>query len=892
MLSAGTRFGPYEIVSAIGAGGMGEVYKARDTRLDRTVAIKVLPAMLALDSQFRERFEREAKSISSLNHPNICTLHDVGHHEGTEYLVMEFLDGESLAARLTRGALPLSEALRIGVEIAGALDKAHRQGIVHRDLKPGNVMLTKTGSKLLDFGLAKIGPSAVLSGAAQTALVTSIKPADASPPLTVQGTILGTFQYMAPEQVEGDEVGARSDIFAFGSLLYEMFTGRKAFSGKSQASLLGAILKDDPPPVSQLQPLAPPALDYLVRTCLAKDPDARFQTAHDLLLQLKWIAEGGSAAGVPAPVVAHRRNRERTAWIIAAALGVLCLGASAISVMHLGEAPPLVEPVQFQITSPEGSLFGGAVPQFAVSPDGRQLVYSATQQSASVLWIRPIGALVARPLPGTELASFPFWSADSRFIGFFAAGKLKKVQASGGPPVPLCDAPNGRGGTWNKDNVIVFAPSPSGPLHRISSAGGVSSVLTELAQGETTHRWPVFLPDGDAFLFYGGTPPAATELRAGSLRAGSASAAIGIAAESGVTYSAGHVLFSRGGSLMAQAFDPETRQATGDPFPITDQVGTDSVGFSSFSASAGGLLAYARGSARPRARLTWFDRAGKAIDQVGDAGEYYNLSLSPDERRVGVSLQTGSPPNRDVWLLDLARGGAPSRFTFDPASEGLPIWSPGGDQIAFGSTRAGAWSPYTKMASGGGQEVLAFPSTITSYPMDWSLDGEFLAISQQAGQTGQDLAVLPLSGEKKLELFLQTPFNEDNPAFSPDGKWIAYDSNESGRIEVYVRPFPSAAGQYMVSRNGGSQPLWRRDGKELFFVSPDGALMAASITTAKDFERGVPQTLFPAGVVFTGNRRQYAVTKDGKRFLAIVPEQRTSPSPITVVINWIAALQK
>ena len=891
MLPAGTRFGPYEIGDAIGAGGMGEVYKARDTRLERTVAIKVLPPMLALDPQFRERFEREAKSISSLNHPNICTLHDVGNHEGTEYLVMEFLDGETLAARLAKGPMPLPEALKIGIEIAGALDKAHRQGIVHRDLKPGNVMLTKAGSKLLDFGLAKIGPVGVLSSAAPTAMATSPRPAAGAPALTAQGTILGTFQYMSPEQVEGEEADARSDIFALGAVLYEMFTGRKAFSGKSQASLLGSILKDDPSAVSQVQPQAPPALDYLVRTCLAKDPDARFQTAHDLLLQLKWISEGGSAAGVPAPVVAHRRNRERTAWIAAAAFGVLFLAAAVVSVMHLREAPPVVEPIQFTIGSPEGSLFLGQAPQLAVSPDGRQIAFVASQQAVNVLWVRPIGTLLARPLAGTEGATYPFWSGDSRFIGFFAGGKLRKVQASGGPSVTLSDAASGRGGAWNTDNAIVFAPMSSGPLYRTTSAGGVAVALTELGQGATTHRWPVFLPDGVHFLFYAGNPPGVADIRVGSL-SDSTSSSIGLASESGPGFSAGHVLFLRAGSLMAQAFDPASRRTKGDPFPVAEQLSSDAATFASFSASPDGLLAYATGSARPSARLTWFDRAGKILGVAGDPGEYFNVSLSPDERRVAVSLQTGSPANRDVWLIDLARAGTPSRFTFDASGDGLPIWSPHADQIAFASSRSGTWNVYLKVAGGGGQEALAFQASVTSFPMDWSMDGRFVAVSQQSAATGMDLSVMPLSGDKKLQPFLQTPFNEDDPAFSPDGRWVAYASNETGRTEVYVRPFPAAAGQYMVSRNGGSQPRWRHDGRELFFLAPDGTMMAAGIPVAKDFEARVAEPLFPTGVAFTGNRRQYDVAKDGKRFLVIVPERRTSPSPITVLVNWLAALQK
>jgi Tol biopolymer transport system component len=889
---------------------MGEVYKAKDTRLDRTVAVKVLPAALAADAEFRERFEREAKSISALNHANICTLHDVGRErprpargasprdaereasgggvptsaekDEVDFLVMEFLDGETLAARLAQGALPLAEALKIAAEIAGALDKAHRQGIVHRDLKPGNVMLTKAGSKLLDFGLAKTG-SAAASGAYATVLPT------AAAPLTAQGTLLGTFQYMAPEQIEGEQADARSDIFAFGVVLYEMLTGRKAFSGKTQASLFGAILKDEPPPVSQVQPVVPPALDYVIRTCLAKDPDARFQTAHDLLLQLKWITEGGSGAGLPAPVTAHRRRRERLAWMAAAGLGAAFLVTAAIAVIHFREAAPVVDPVQFTMTTPENTLFAGQTPQFAVSPDGRQVVFVATERTP-MLWVRQLSTLVARPLPGTEQATYPFWSPDSRFIGFFAGGKLKKVPAGGGPPVALCDAPGGRGGTWNRENVILFTPTPNSPLLRVASAGGTATPVTALDKNATSHRWPQFLPDGRHFLFLSGTPGTASEIRVGTFDQTDTTAVA--ASDTNAMYAAGHLLLVRSGSLMAHPFDPDRLHVTGDPYPVAEQVGVDAAVHAAYSASDTGVLAYARGSTRPTARLTWFDRAGKVLGTAGDPGEYSNIAISPDERRVAASLATGTPANRDIWLIDLARAGTPSRFTFDPAQDGIPIWSPEGAQVAFVSNRGGAYNIYIKVASGGGQEELVAKSDVTDFVTDWSRDGKTLAYSKQTGTTGSDLWVLPMTGDKKPVLFLQTPYNEDDPQFSPDGRWVAYTSNESNTPEVYVRPFPAAPGQYQVSRKGGSQPQWRFDGKELFFLAPDGMLMSATVATTKGFEADVAKPLFPTGVVFTGNRHQFAVSKDGTRFLVIVPEQRTSPAPITVVLNWPAAVQK
>jgi Tol biopolymer transport system component len=893
---------------------MGEVYRARDTRLDRTVALKVLPAALAADPEFRERFAREAKSISALSHPNICTLFDVGEApaascqppaaspETVHYLVMEYLEGETLGTRLERGALPLADALTIAIEIASALDKAHRQGIVHRDLKPGNIMLVKSGgarsgvtqAKLLDFGLAKTGPAAAVSAAAPTALAAS--PGPTAPPLTAHGTILGTIQYMAPEQVEGEEADARTDLFAFGAVLFEMLTGRRAFAGKSQAGLLGAILKEQPPPVSRIAPVAPPALDHVVGACLAKDPDARFQSAHDLLLQLRWIAEGGSAAGVAAPVVAHRRNRERFAWVTAA-FGVVLVIAATLIVPHLREAAPVVNPIEFPISVPENSFFAGTAPQFAVSPDGRQVVFVASLDAVQVLWVRSLSTALARPLPGTERATYPFWSHDSRFIAFFAAGKLKKVALSGGPPAEICPAPADRGGTWNRDNVILFSPTYDSPILRVASAGaGTAAPVTALGTGEMSHRWPSFLPDGRHFLFFVGTGDGATgEIRAGSLDSKDTVAVV--ASDSNGLYAQGHVVFVRGGTLMAQPFNPDTRQPTADAFPVAEQVTVDNAAYGAYSLSTTGVLTYARGAGRRQ--VTWFDRTGTSIGVVGEPGDNANMSLSPDERRAAVSLQKGKPANRDIYMIDLTRdGGVSSRFSFDPASENVPIWSPDGTQIAFSSNRdGGTHHIYVKAVSGTGQEELWLKSATTKYVTDWSRVGQFLAFTSQAPATatGMDLWVLPLSGEKKPSLFLQTPFNEDNAVFSPDVHWIAYDSNENGTAtQIYVRPFPAAPGQapYQISSNGGVQPMWRDDGTELFFLAPDGALMAASISTEKGFEFGSPKALFPTGVVFTGNRRLYAVAKGGKRFLLVVPEQRFSSSPINVVVNWLERLRE
>jgi len=886
-LAAGARFGPYEIVSAIGAGGMGEVYKGKDTRLDRTVAIKVLPAELATDAQFRERFEREAKSISALNHPNICTLHDVGRDNHVDFLVMEYLEGETLAARLAKGRLGLPEALRIATETASALDTAHRHGIVHRDLKPGNVFLVRNAgssvpptAKLLDFGLAKVGPSGGLLGTAATALAPGLFGAAQGGPLTAQGTILGTLQYMAPEQIEGDEADARTDIFAFGVVLYEMLTGRKAFEGKSQASLLGAILKDQPPPISTIQPVSPPALDYLVRTCLAKDRGDRFQSAHDLLLQLRWIAEGGSAAAVPAPIVSRGRSREWFAWTIAAVLGAIAVG---LAVMHLRETPAPADPVQFTITPEKNSTLAGG--PFAISPDGRQLAFVASTQGLPMLWVRPLAALAARALPGTEGASQPFWSPESLYVGFFADGKLKRVNVSGGSPTVVCNAQtsaSGTGGTWNRHNVIVFG-SLASSLLKVDAAGGMSTPVTTLGK-DSSHRLPSFLPDGQHVLYLA-LRGASRELRVASL--GTTDTTSLGAAESNALYSSGHLLFSRGGTLMAQPFDPSTLQPHGDPFPVAEQVPVNGFGRALFSVSPTGVLAYFGGSALAMSRLTWMDRAGKPLRIVGELGAYGNLSLSPDEHRVAVAMSAGSPPNRNIWVIDLTRADTPTQLTFDPATEADPIWSPDGSQVLYNSNRDGSFnSAFQRSADGGGQEVPVVKGQSISAP-DWSHNGRFLVFASDG-----DLRVLPLSGDRKSGVFLTRPSAEGSPAFSPDDRWIAYDSDAQVRFEVYVRSFSPGGGEYKISRNGGWAPRWRQDGKEIFFLALDGTMMVAEVTLGKEPHFTVPQVLFPTPLLKTNNQHTYAVTKDGQRFLLPVPDQRQAAVPITVVLNWPGMVKK
>src|SRR5215469_10952170 len=624
-LSSCTKLGPYEIQSPLGAGGMGEVYRARDTRLDRSVAVKILPGHLSVSPEAKQRFEREARAISSLNHPNICTLYDVGHQDGTDYLVMEYLEGETLAARLIKGPLAPDLVLKYGIEICEGLETAHRRGVVHRDLKPGNVMLTKLGAKLMDFGLAKALPTEKPPSEGLTATLMS---PEGSQPLTARGMVVGTFQYMAPEQVEGKEADARSDVFALGAVLYEMATGKKAFTGKNQASIVAAILASEPQAISAVRPMSPPVLDRVVKICLTKDPDERWQTAHDVKLQLQWIAEGGSQAGVPAPVVARRKNRELLMTIVAA----IALATSLVMTgLYLSRRAAQPHAIRSYIKPAVNTTFilSGPGSGFALSPDGLRLVYSALREDGkSLLFVRPLDSLQAQPLVGTEGGALPFWSPDSRYIGFFAGGKLKKVEASGGPPLTLCDAPSPRGGSWGRNGVIIFTPSLNTPLYRVSDSGGVATPITELdlKKNQTTHRWPYFLPDGHHFLFVSGTPFLPRENPTNAIEVGSLDSKerkFLMFTHAGAAYAAGHIFFLRQNTLMAQPFDPKDLVFTGDASPVADPVFEDTGTVRSvFSVSDSGTLAYVEGSSAAARKLIWVDRVGKKVAEIEGAEAY------------------------------------------------------------------------------------------------------------------------------------------------------------------------------------------------------------------------------------------------------------------------------
>ena len=888
-LAAGTKLGPYEILSPLGAGGMGEVYKARDTRLGRDVAIKVLPTHLSDNPDLKARFEREAKAISQLTHPHICTLYDVGSDAGVDFLVMELLEGQSLAERLDRGALPTDQVLKFGVEIADALDRAHRAGIVHRDLKPGNVMLTKSGVKLLDFGVAKI--AAVEKAPSD---LSSLPTEMASRPLTEKGTVMGTFQYMAPEQLEGREADARSDIFAFGCVLYEMATGRKAFSGASQASLVTAIMSKEPEPISAVAPMAPPALDRLVKSCLAKDPEDRWQSARDVRNELAWIAQAGSQAGVAAPVAARRKSRERVAWIAAAgaALAAVVLGAVAL---RLASKP--VEIVKASLLPPDKSHFafsGDNAGPLTVSPDGRSIAFVVGGDKRPMLYVRRLDGDESTVLPGTEDATFPFWSADSRSIGFFAQGKLKRVDvASGGVTATICDAANPRGGSWSRDGVILFAPDTRVGLFRVPASGGAPVPVTKVdSASHTTHRWPAFLPDGKHFLYlaadHNDVQGEKTAIHFASLDGKENRRVVHTLA--GALYSSGRLLYLRENTLLAQPFDPSSGRLSGEGVPVVEGVHFDlQTWHGVFGASEGGVLAYQSGASAIGNRLVWYDREGKQVGTLGEKSNYYgSVRLSPDGRRAGAAI--GDPG--DIHIFDIA-SGLSTRLTFSHSSTQMGAWSPDGHQIVFSSIRkVGRFAMYVKSSSGAAAEQLKLAAPDAGYiATDWSRDGRYVVLLRNA-PAKRWLHLLSLEDGKLKELLSDHEGDEGDATFSPDSRWVAYQVFTSGAPTIFVSPVGGGGGKWQVSTTGGYAPRWRGDGKELYFITPrDLTLMAAKVEgTGSEFHVGETTALFPTRAISNPNYA-YDVSADGERFLVSCADVEPS-APVTLVLNWPAAQKK
>ncbi len=879
-LASGTKLGPYEIQSALGAGGMGEVYRARDTRLERDVAVKVLPTNLSSDPSLRQRLEREAKAVSKLSHPHICTLYDIGHQDGVDFLVMELLEGETLEQRLMRGALPPEQTIRLAAQIANALAKAHKLGIVHRDLKPANVMLTKTGAKLMDFGLAKQSGPAPLAAALTEMTMEQAK-------LTSEGMLVGTFQYMAPEQLEGKEADPRTDIFSLGELIYEMATGKPAFSGKSRASLIAAILTAEPQPMANLQPMTPVALERVVKKCLAKDPDERWQSASDLASELNWIAEGGSRPGEAMRVPAGHTKWERATWMLAATFFLLTLASGAawwtsshrrLSTMYFHASVPF------------------AANDVALSPDERTLVMVAYSAAANdyMLWTYEVGGRRTTSLDGTQGAAYPFWSPDGKSIGFFADGKLKKVDVSGGQVQVLCDAPNGRGGAWNRDGTIVFAPDALGALLRVSSSGGSPAELTKLdtSRSESGHRWPVFLPDGKHFIYLAANfsgRPGINAIFLGSLD--STEKRFLVSTSANAFYSEpGYLLYMREKTLVAQSFDLRHFALSGEPHTLSDEVlYFPQVYRAVFSVSGSETLVTQTGKGVYLSQLTWFDRSGKPVATIGKPAWYNNVQLSPDGRKVAADQTDQDGRNVDVWVLDPARD-ATTRLTFDPALDTTPVWSPDGKKIVISSNRSLNFRLYLKNADGSGSdEEIAEAGNDAFNSLDWSRDGKYV-LARRANA----LWYLTLP-ERALKPFIQAKWVVKGAQFSPDGRWVAYASNESGSMEVYVAPFPGGNGKWQVSSGGGQEPRWRKDGRELFYLSRDSKMMAAPVSMGASFESGSPVALFQT------HRRQpissqdifsYDVSADGQRFLIATKVDEGNTAPLSILLNWASAMEK
>lgn len=877
-LPAGTKLGTYEVRSAIGAGGMGEVYQAHDTKLGRDVAIKVLPEAFAHDPERLARFQREAKMLAQLNHTNIATIYGLEHSNDTHYLVMELVPGDTLQRRVQRdGAVPIEEALAIAKQIAEALEAAHEKGIIHRDLKPANVKLTPEGKvKVLDFGLAKafagdtstedMGNSPTLSMAA-----------------TMQGVILGTAAYMSPEQAKGKAVDKRTDIFAFGCVLYELLTGKPTFHGEDITDILAAVVRAEPD-WSRLPEATPHAIRTLLGRCLRKDRRQRLPDAGAARIEIE------EALAAPATVEPDAPQLLRpVGWIALAAILLLALAAS--SFVHFREAPPAPPPeMRTEIVTPPTS----DPVSFALSPDGRQIVFVASGDGTARLWLRRLDVTSAQPLGGTEGASDPFWSPDNRSVGFFAGSKLKRIDIGGGSPQTLTDAIN-RGGTWGPDGTILFTRNVSSPLSRIPASGGGPVAVTKLEK-QNSHRFPQFLPGGQKFLFYAQGSSEAAGIYLGSLDSPETKR-LAAADTAGVYSPEGWLLFIRGGTLQAQRLDLGRGILTGDPVTVADPVAFDSDNVGALSVSASGLVAYRAGGAGQR-QLVWFDRSGKTMGTLGapDANNLMAPSLSPDGRQAAVFRTVQGSAN--IWLLDATRI---TRFTFDPNLDRYPIWSPDGSRIVFDSNRKGHRDLYVKPSNGAGSEDLLVESAQDKGVDDWSHDGRFLLFHSSDPQTFYDLWMLPMEGDRKPFVFLKTNFDERRAQFSPDGHWVVYTSNESGRYEIYLRPFNGNApgaptgGQWQVSTSGGISPKWRADGKELYYIAPDGKLMAVPIATSSaTIAPGTPVALFQTRIaggatdVSFGN--EYDVSNDGRFLINTVLED--AASPITLLQNWTAGLKK
>lgn len=883
--SPGTKVGRYEIRSKIGEGGMGVVYRARDEKLSRDVAIKVLPASFADNHDRLQRFEQEAQAAGTLNHPNILAIYDLGMHEGAPYVVSELLEGESFRDLLAHRHPPTRKAIDYSLQIAHGLAAAHEKGIVHRDIKPDNLFLTNDERvKILDFGLAKLTqPSNDIT--AQTDIAT--RRVHTNP-----GAVMGTAGYMSPEQVRAAAVDHRSDIFSFGAVLYEMLSGRRAFHGDSAIETLNAILKEEPPELSSTNSNIAPALERVVWHCLEKNPDRRFQSATDVAFALESLSGVTShpsqqtLIGVKALPALRNRTRERLIWL--GVTSILFIVAVAFAVAYFSRQPANQRSVRLALATPDNTTLPSNI---TVSPDGQRVAFVATNtEGKHLLWVRPLDSLTAQPLAGTDGAQTPFWSPDSRLIGYFANRKLFRIDASGGRPQGLCDVGEYSGGAWNRDGVILFGGLEG--LHRVSAQGGTPQLVTKISPQEEAHRWPSFLPDGRHFVFLADADTTQHHnIRVGSFDSQDTQILFG--AISRIAFARpGYLLYVNQGTLVAVPFDTSSLKVTGDPVTVAERIAEvgDNHEFD-FSVSDDGTLAYQTGSVA--SQFTWFDRTGRKLGIVGEPNGSDYVTLSPDGNSAAAGLLDADGRESDVWLYDLTRGTT-SRLTFDPQGDGTPLWSPDGTRIVFGSNRSGAGQVdlYEKAASGAGDEQVLFKSAAAKFATSWSRDGQFILFENWLPQSKGAIWTLSMSGNHEAKPLLQAnAFNQGTGQFSPDGHFLAYISDESGRLEVYVQRFPLSSDKWQISTGGGLQPLWRGDGKELFFITEDKKLMAVDIRTEGKFESGIPRELFQ-GNMKTGLGYSYAVTADGQRFLMSAPLDAPAGAPMTIVLNWTSGLKR
>jgi serine/threonine protein kinase/Tol biopolymer transport system component len=882
----GKKLAHYEVVDKIGAGGMGEVYRAHDTKLGRDVALKILPDMFSRDPERLARFEREARLLAALNHTNIAGIYGLEHDGHQHFLALELVDGEDLSKRIGRGPVAVDETLQMSRQIALALETAHEQGIVHRDLKPGNIVVTPDGDvKVLDFGLAKALDT---EGSGVTDLSHSPTIMTGA---TMQGVILGTAAYMSPEQARGKRVDKRADIWAFGCVVYELLSGKHCFNGETVSDTLASVLAREPE-WENLPGDTPVFLRKLIERCLNKDPKLRLRDIGEARILIDRFMAGdiheefstGESVEVSAPP-----RRSFLPWLVAAVFAVAAAGVFGAQLMSKPAPPPVVRAF---IPPAEGSPFelnslhpGPA----AVSPDGTKIVFTARDDNGNpVLWIRHMDQTEARIIPGTEGAGYPFWSPDSRSIGFIANGKLKRVDSGGGPPLTLCDATVGKGGSWNADDVILFAPSFNGPIHRVPAAGGVSVAITEVDNeaGQNSHRFPCFLPDGLHFLYLAraaaatGNDVSGSAIFLGSLDDGSSRELF--KCQSQVIFASGHLLFVRESALMARPFDIERLEFTGDAFPIVDHVNfLPAASRGIFDASQNGVLIYLAGASTPGGQIEFVDRTGATISTIGDRAIYSSPTISPDGTRIAVEVTDSRNATWDVWVFDIARG-VRTRFTFGPSAlNGDPVWAPDGSRLLYRSDRGVKANLYAKSFAGSATEELILDTSSPKDPTDWSRDGKYILYNEYSNSANAGIWVLPMDGDREPFEFITTDFVEIHPRFSPDGKWVAYSSDESGRYEVYIAPFPGPGRKWQISSNGGLQPRWRGDSRELFFQSPSGQVMSAELENVDgELIVGADTALFDFQ-----NGGDYDVTDDGQKFLIIRDFDKVM-TPLTLVINW------